>query len=484
MTDLLEPQPFSTCPTPLEQVNYQRFSTAGEIHAYLQTLAATSPAAHYERWGSSVLGQPVAALRLCATDALPANQRLRVMLVGCHHGASEAAGGEALIQLARQLLHEDLQPLLKQLEIYLLPDANPDGRDADSSKNANKVNLNRDYVLLSQPESYALDQALNRIRPHVVLDAHESAALKRKTLAVEGYMTEFQAQIDYANNPAIPLLTQNFCERVILNPLLERITDKGLQAQRYIREISSVSQALTYGGVTAHIFRNKAGVCGALSFLLETRMDPKYGVYASFRNIHVRLSKQMLCIREFLTLLNEQKQAILNEFDMVSQLMPGDVCALNVDYVEHPHEPVSRLPMRRIDSQELVDIEFINHRHTIQHTLITRPHAYIITQHIERISAVLVRNALDFEIIQTETIINAIALRVPGIPQTDAFSVQMIPTRLQVLPGFLRVPLAQARGNLVPQLLEPQSSSSLFQHASFRTVLVDQVSAFIYRCPA
>jgi len=169
---------------------------------------------------------------------------------------------------------------------------------------------------------------------------------------------------------------------------------------------------------------------------------------------------------------------------MVSQLMPGDVCALNVDYVEHPHEPVSRLPMRRIDSQELVDIEFINHRHTIQHTLITRPRAYIITQHIERISAVLVRNALEFEIIQTETIINAIALRVPGIPQTDAFSVQTIPTRLQVLPGFLRVPLAQARGNLVPQLLEPQSSSSLFQHASFRPVLVDQVSAFIYRCPA
>lgn len=484
MTDPLEPQPSSIYPTPLEKVNYQRFSTAAEIHTYLQTLAATSPAAHYECWGFSVLGKPVAALRLCAADALPVNQRLRVLLVGCHHGASEAAGGESLVQLARQLLHEDLHPLLKQLEIYLLPDANPDGRDADSSKNANKVNLNRDYVLLSQPESYAIDQAMNRIRPHVVLDVHESAALKRKTLAVEGYMTEFQAQIDYANNPAIPLLTQKFCERVILNPLLARITDKGLSAQRYIREISSVSQALTHGGVTAPIFRNKAGVCGAFSFLLETRMDPKYGVYASFRNIHVRLNKQLLCIREFLALLVEQKQVILNEFDRASQPMPGDVCALNVDYVEHPHEPVSRLPMRRIDSQELVDIEFINHRHTIQHTLITRPHAYIITQHIEHIRAVLARNALDFDIIQTETIVNAVALLVEATPQTDDFSVQAIPTRLHVLSGFLRVSLAQARGNLVPQLLEPQSSSSLFRHTSFRPMIVDQPSAFIYRCPA
>ena len=182
--------------TPVEEA--LRPSTSTEILAYLTRLAAGTTRARCLTLGHSVRGQALVALH-CGQ---PTPGALRVLLVGSHHGGSEPAGGEALLMIARDLLYGDLGALLDRFEFMLVPNANPDGRDAGSARNANEVNLNRDYGVLSQPETQALNALLLAWRPHIVLDAHESAALKRNTLGVEGYLTDFDCQLDIANHPA------------------------------------------------------------------------------------------------------------------------------------------------------------------------------------------------------------------------------------------------------------------------------------------
>ena len=157
-------------PTPLEATGYRRIPSSAEVDAFLAALAAASPGVRCETWGHSLLDRPLRAL-VCAPTAPP--PRLRVMLVGSQHGGSEPAGCEALLLTARAIAQGALRAALEELEILILPNANPDGREVDSSRNANGVNLNRDYVRLSQPESRALNAALMRYRPDVILDAHE-----------------------------------------------------------------------------------------------------------------------------------------------------------------------------------------------------------------------------------------------------------------------------------------------------------------------
>lgn len=474
----------STRLTPLEAVQYRRFSRSSEITVYLHDLAAESSLAKIEIWGFSVLGQPLTALHIARPQSSALlDSRLRVLLVGTQHGGSEAAGGEALMVIARQLLHEDLQPLLQHLQVFVLVNANPDGRDADVSKNANDNNLNRDYVLLSQPESRALDQALARIRPHVVLDVHESAALKRKSLGLEGYMTEFQAQLDFANNPAVAQEIQAFCEQEIMTPVLARIEAGGLPAQRYIKEIGSTRQPLTHGGVTARVFRNKAGVCGALSFLLETRMDPRDGRYETFRNVKVRRSKQLFCIRHFLEHIVRLKSSILDIVEMHSPQRLGPECVLNADFVEHPREPITRLPLRRIDTHEIIDIEFINHRHIRLHAPIPRPAFYYVTKHVDLLAHMLGRHSIVFERIQAVEQVSVIALsfRALGPGVDDDIEIDTHPIQLQLSVGALRIPVNQVRGLLLPQLLEPQSTSSFFRYERFHALCRLGEPLFIYR---
>jgi hypothetical protein len=474
----------STRLTPLEAVQFRRFSRSCEINTYLHDLAAESSFAQIEICGYSVLGQPITALHIAHPQVTKFSEPpLRVLLVGTQHGGSEAAGGEALMVIARQLLHDDLQPLLEHMQIYVVVNANPDGRDAGVSKNANDNNLNRDYVLLSQPESHALDKALARIRPHVVLDVHESAALKRKSLGLEGFMTEFQAQLDFANNPAVAQEIQAFCEQEIMTPLLARIEAGGLPAQRYIKEIGSTRQPLTHGGVTARVFRNKAGVCGALSFLLETRMDPRDGQYETFRNVKVRRSKQLYCIRHFLAHIVSLKSSILDIIELHSPQLSLSQCVLNADFVEHPQEPVTRLPLRRIDTHEIVDIEFVNHRHIRLHAPIHRPSFYYITEHTSLLAHMLARHSIEFERIQAADQVNAVALRFTALGPSvdDNVEIDTCPIQLQLNAGVLRVSVSQVRGQLLLQLLEPQSTSSFFRYERFHALCRLGEPFFIYR---
>ncbi len=475
--------PDSKWQTPLESAGWARFSRSCEMTLFLHELAAGHDDAQVETWGYSVKGQPLTALRLqrCLGDADAS--KLRVLLVGSQHGASEAAGGEALLVIARQCLHGDLQCLLDVMDLYLLPNANPDGRDADSSKNANDVNLNRDYVLLSQPESRALDQALARIQPHVVLDAHESAALKRKSLGLEGYMTTFDVQLDAANNPGVTQDIQGFCEASILQPFLDAITRGGLHAQRYIKEIGSTRQPLTHGGITARVFRNKAGLGGALSFLLETRMDPKDGVYPTFRNIQLRRSKQLFCIRQFLELLRVKAADVLAncEKHRVSHL--ASHCVLHADFVEHPHEPITRLPLRRLDTLEITEIGFVNHRHLRLHAPIELPQAYYVADHLDWMAHMLRRHSLVFERLKEECSVDVETLMLSGIDSGEDAALSVITARRRVLlpRGSLRIPVGQARGLLLPQLLEPQSTSSFFAYSHYRKRCLASDPFFVYR---
>ena len=472
----------SNWPTPLEAAGFTRFSRSQEITDYCFALSSAFAEAKVETWGYSVKGKPITALHIRRCE--PSCEPLRVVLIGSQHGASEAAGGEALLVIARQLLENDLGDLLDALEFYILPNANPDGRDADSSRNANDINLNRDYILLSQPESRAIDRALARIKPHVVLDAHESAALKRKSLGLEGYMTEFQAQLDFANNPGISADVQNFCEHSFLNPLLESLNQSGLHAQRYIKEIGSTTQPLTHGGVTARIFRNKAGLGGALSFLLETRMDPKDGRYDSFRNIRVRRGKQHICLRLFLRQVMALAAAI-KEIHETHQTSRRDIdCILHADYILHPHEPRSQLPLRIIETQTITHVEFVNHRHLRICQPIPRPVAYIVTEKTELFAHFLSRHSIVFERLGERAEIPVVGLKVlsvGGAEEAD-IEVESCATTLRVNSNALMVPLDQPSGLLIPQLLEPQSTGSLFAEPRIRgTICVGKfLSAYRY----
>ncbi len=106
-----------------------------------------------------------------------------VLIMATIHG-NEPAGAPLVRQLSQHLAWHPR--LIEGRRIVLMPVANPDGLARNTRHNANDVDLNRNFPAddfarkkphgttpLSQPESRALDAALDRYRPDRVVSIHQ-----------------------------------------------------------------------------------------------------------------------------------------------------------------------------------------------------------------------------------------------------------------------------------------------------------------------
>jgi len=449
--------------TPLQRNGYRRISTSAEISADLAAIDAASPAARVERLGESHQRRALEALVF--QELGPAPDQLRVLIVGSQHGAAEPAGGEALLHLARELAFGELRPLLDALDIVLIPNANPDGRDLGRRANANGVNLNTDFVRAREPETRALLQALERYEPDAVLDSHESAVLKRKSLGVEGWLTDFEIQFETANNPGVPTPLRELGEGALLPALLATTAANGVTAQRYIGEITSTRQAITNGGLTLRNFRNTAGVQNRVSILVETRLDSGEFEYPTWRNIAAREARQLKCLRAFLAVVHARRAEIRAA---TAQPVRGGF-ALHASYQPDLDHPQVAIGLRRRDTRELVMHHFADHRRVVLADVVEPPAAYLVTAARDLIRPVLDAQGIAYQQLGAPRGYRVLEehFKLPTEAGGRATLLASAAVTREAPAGSLVIEFAQRRGHQAVLLLDPRSSSSLFRYPEF-----------------
>jgi len=409
--------------------------------------------------------------------------RLKIMLVGSQHG-TEPSGAEAIVLLGRDLLAGRFPRYLEAFDFILIPNSNPDGRDHHRRVNANNVNLSTDYGLLSQPESKAVNETLLRWRPHVLLDLHESAVYKRKSLGRQGFMTDFEAQFEIANNPNVDSAIQGYSREKILPDLVSKVQASGIPARHYIGEITDIDQPITHGGLSVRNLRNKAGLMGTFSFLVENRLDPPQGVYEKPRNIDRRVAKQYICLREFLETCYAHR---LNIVELARAARgkwrsapPNDPVYLEPAYVASPSEPEVTLGLRRVESGERVSVRFAYRGAIDRGAAVVPPAAYLIIDHQEEIGELLRRHGIDFERAGRAGAwprrLDCVAPSLRG-PARSA----RVEHRLRAID--LLVSLRQPLGRLIPLLLEPDSVGGPLRSPPPAGIARDGEAPFICRLP-
>ncbi len=129
--------------------------------------------------GESVRGRTIEVHRIGSPGGT------RVLVVGCIHG-EECAG----LRIVERLLEGDPP---SYLDLWVLPNLNPDGYAADTRGNANGVDLNRNFPFgweplprgryysgprpLSEPESKIASRLIRRIGPDVTIWYHQPFGL-------------------------------------------------------------------------------------------------------------------------------------------------------------------------------------------------------------------------------------------------------------------------------------------------------------------
>ncbi|MGB9587188.1 MAG: M14 family zinc carboxypeptidase, partial [Armatimonadota bacterium] len=91
------------------------------------------------------------------------------------HG-DEPAPTEAMLKLIQDLAFsssDETADLLSKVSFFIIPMMNPDGAERNTRRNSRGIDLNRDWLGLSQPETRCVRRAIDAVEPHIILDAHE-----------------------------------------------------------------------------------------------------------------------------------------------------------------------------------------------------------------------------------------------------------------------------------------------------------------------
>jgi hypothetical protein len=148
------------------------WTTHEEELAFLTAVAA-SPRVRLDVVGETLDGRPLHLVQLALPG--PRNARPSTLVVGSQHG-NEPAGRETALAWLRDLAFTTDGLLVEQLRgqtLLFVPSANPDGRARNTRGNAAGVDINRDHMTLSQPESQTIATVMRDLSPHLVLDLHE-----------------------------------------------------------------------------------------------------------------------------------------------------------------------------------------------------------------------------------------------------------------------------------------------------------------------
>ncbi len=298
-------------PKGLPQTGFEKrggasWTTHDEELAFLREVARRSKRVTVEVIGRTEQGRPLHLVSIGAPTPRGTG-RPTAMFVGSQHG-NEPAGRETSLALLRDLAFTTDPVLLGQLRqqsILVVPSANPDGREANSRTNSAGVDINRDHLTLTQPESQAIHVVLRDLRPDVVLDLHEYGPSVPVLYDDEIlYLWPRNLNVD----PAVRDMSRTLAEEYIG----KGARAAGFTADEYgLFKAGSTEVIQTAGDEDEGICRNAVGLRHSLGILVESAVtqDPRNGpaevVSAAAVKLR-RVASQTQVTRDTLRFLREQ----------------------------------------------------------------------------------------------------------------------------------------------------------------------------------
>lgn len=274
------PDPATRYDTPGLAPQRNQFTTASELSSWLNSQANKSLGRDTRlgivQPGSSQRGTPIQALVATRApgiqpSALYDSRRPTVMFVAGQHG-DEPAGTEALLIIARELAPGGLlEPLLQQINVILVPRANPDAVEAGTRNAADGTDIAHDHLLLNTPEAKALATLARDYRPVAVVDLQEFPAASvflQKYQAIQRYDALLQYSATANQNEFVTKAAREWYTA----PLRTALSQAGLSSDWYYTTSQDLQdKSISMGSLAPDSLRNVSGLKNSVGYLVSSR---------------------------------------------------------------------------------------------------------------------------------------------------------------------------------------------------------------------
>ncbi|MCP4047246.1 MAG: DUF2817 domain-containing protein [Gammaproteobacteria bacterium] len=447
--------------TQLEQSAWTELTSYERMMDYLEPLVDSSPRVKMESIGASVSGRPVPAL-FFSQDAVFASQRETkpVVLVIVQHHGNEPSGKEAALIVARRLLNEE-SGLLDKLDLILVPQVNPDGSEAGERRNANNMDLNRNHVMLSEPESNAVHQLFLDWMPEVTLDVHEYNAVLTRWIE-EGYLKDAEEMLGGVTNRNIDSRIIDFTRDVFIPETGKGIEADGFRFHRYIVGSPFDGNVVRYSTTAINDGRHSFGIYNTLSFIIEGK---RYGNLTN--EIERRTKGQVSAILNFLETSSRYAGDILPLVKQARTRMADQgESYIQMEYFPDKDKPTLNFPVFDLNSSAHTNKDLVNFKPLVKiKKSVDKPVAYCFAANQTKLVELLKRHRFPMFVMkndqQVETETYQIKHVTDGIDEekhTYLVDLEKTVQNETLKAGTIIVPVEGVASNLIPLILEPEST--------------------------
>jgi hypothetical protein len=468
--------------TPLEKSRYTRLSGYADMMNYLQELDRKNTLLSLKSIGQSVEGRDIPALFISA-DKLFGSQRDKkpVVLIFCQQHGDEPSGKEAALILARELMGQK-KTILKDMDVILIPQMNPDGAEKNQRKNAHDMDLNRNHVILSEPETQALHHLFREWMPQVTLDVHEYSAVSESWID-HGFIKDADEQLGKLSNLNISEPILEYSGAVFIPEIRRKLESAGFTFHEYIVGNPFEDSRLRYSTTAINDGRQSLGIFNTFSFILEGKQ------YVNLlTEIESRTRGQVTAMtaflrtvsvdsREIMGIVKTSRQAILNP-----DAEAGRRAYIQMDYYPDSSSNTIRFPVFNLEKWQKETKELKNfHSRVLVKKSVARPVAYVITSGNKSLLEILERHGIAMKPLQEATDLKVEVYRIlhvttmteedQDVPYID---VSISKEQKTFRKGDAVVNLNQPAGLMLPLILEPESTYSLCKEGSGRKYRLEE----------
>ncbi len=165
--------------TQWETTQAAQFTSDVNEYAYTAALDAASDRVRVVEIGRTILDRPI-NMFIIGYPTPPRHVRAvagsTAALINCNVHGNEPSSREACLIMARELAFADdprTLDILAHTTVLIVPTINGDGRAANTRGNSTGQDLNRDYSLIREPETFAFVEMMRDYKPEAAFDGHE-----------------------------------------------------------------------------------------------------------------------------------------------------------------------------------------------------------------------------------------------------------------------------------------------------------------------
>jgi hypothetical protein len=289
--------------TPLELSGFKNLTSHKQMIDFINSLPRDKAPFQIEDFAVSANGLKIPVLKFSTGEFGKDEKKLKVLLFAQQHG-NEPSGKEGALMLISKIASGELSHLLNKLDIAIIPMMNPDGNESDRRRNGNGADLNRDHLLLMQPENQGLHKFFNKYLFETSMDVHEYGPFSSDWME-RGYRKNSNITAGILTNINTSQTIRSYSRTKYFPWLSDYVKKTGYSFSEYTPGGPPEWKYIRQSTFDINDGRQSIGSLGTLSFIQEGMNGRD-----SIDNIEVRSKSQMTAMNGYLEFMYQNAGSI------------------------------------------------------------------------------------------------------------------------------------------------------------------------------